>query len=107
MEEVKKERSVIMQALFLILLLLAIVALIYATITVIRYKEMLSNPLGYNLEKFGLDYCVCVDNSGTNMIIPSINSNQTSQNIYDMYAPKENKYSDKVDLSKLNLTFTK
>lgn len=69
-KEEKKSQTI--QIVFLILLLLAIGALIAATVTVYKYKNMLSNPLGYNMDKFGLAYCSCQNNQGQ---IININSN--------------------------------
>lgn len=52
------------QIVFLILILIAIIALVAATITVHRYAEILTNPLGYNLAQFKLQSCTCIDNFG-------------------------------------------
>ena len=78
MEEIKREelekpkRGVVLNIIFLILLLLAIGALINSTITIYKYKDMLANPLGYNLDKFNISMCSCVDNSGKQIQINSL-----------------------------------
>jgi hypothetical protein len=69
------------QIIFLILLCIAVAVLIFAVIEIIKYKNMLQNPLGYNLDKFNLKSCSCLDNSGNiNTIYSSsykpISSNQ-------------------------------
>ena len=72
-ESDKPRRGVILNIIFLILLLLAISALINSTITIYKYKDMLKNPLGYNLEKFDIATCSCIDNSGKTVEIYSLN----------------------------------
>ena len=73
LDKSKEKRKEIIQIIFLILLILAIAALIYSAITILRYNSMLSNPLGYSLNKFGIDSCICMKD-GQQMIIKSINS---------------------------------
>ncbi len=63
----------IKDALFLILLLAAIVGLFAAVISIYDNKEMLSNPLGYNLDKFGLTSCTCYDTNDNIIQLESIN----------------------------------
>lgn len=78
----KATRSEKMQIVFLILMCLAIAALIVAVMTILKYKEMLSNPLGYNLEKFHLQSCSCLDDSGSSIFITPINkSMQLIENV--------------------------
>lgn len=69
----EKKRQAI-QIVFLVVLIIAIAVLLFTVITIIRYKDMLQNPLGYSFEKFGIDYCYCKDVHGGNVIIPSINT---------------------------------
>lgn len=80
-EKKEKKRQVI-QIVFLIILIIAIAALVNATVTIYRYRTMLSNPIGYSLEKFHIPYCEYIDSTGKIIIIPSLNKSE---------APKENK----------------
>ena len=108
MEELKieglekpKRKGTVLNIIFLILLLVAIGALINSTITIIKYKDMLVNPLGYSLDKFEIATCNCIDNSGKNIIIDSISYNSSNENIKKIeipiiYAPP----------TKLNLSIT-
>lgn len=66
----------IRQIAFLILILIAIIALVAATITIHRYAEILTNPLGYNLAQFKLQSCSCVDNFGK--FVEIVATNKTS-----------------------------
>lgn len=76
---VKATRGEKIQIIFLILLFLAVAVMIFAVIEIIKYKNMLQNPLGYNLEKFNLDSCKCTDKQGNETIIYS-NSYKSSFN---------------------------
>lgn len=49
------------QIAFIIAIFIAIFCLVFTTITIIKYAKMLQNPVGYNMEKFGLAYCTCYD----------------------------------------------
>lgn len=60
LEKPNKKRQ-ITQIVFLILMLAAIVGLFGSIITINKYADMLQNPMGYNMEKFGLKYCTCYD----------------------------------------------
>jgi accessory gene regulator protein AgrB len=71
--EKPKTKSMVIQIIFLVLLLISISALIYAGITVVRYHEMLLNPLGYNLAKFNIESCSCVSNLGDRFFVTPIN----------------------------------
>jgi hypothetical protein len=71
-------KSTIIQIAFLIILLIAIMALINATITIYKYKDMLSNPIGYNLDKFNLNYCTCYNDEGSEVLIKSLSFNDSS-----------------------------
>ena len=73
MEEVKKEKGQVVQLIFLMVIIIALGVMLYSTITILRYKDMLSNPVGYNLDKFGINSCECVRYSGEKVNIPSIN----------------------------------
>jgi hypothetical protein len=71
-EKPKEHKGVVMQTIFLILLMFAVAGLVAALITVHRYADMLTNPVGYNMEKFGLMYCSCYNTNGE--IVPITNS---------------------------------
>lgn len=68
MEEEIKKPTPYLHIAFLVILLLAVGGLVFASITVIKYGKMLSNPLGYNMEKYGLKYCTCY--TGDHKIMP-------------------------------------
>jgi hypothetical protein len=74
------DKSTTIQAIFLILLLAAIVSMIFAVVSVYKYREMLSNPVGYNMQKFDLKFCTCINNYGQTILI-SPNQNTTNKNI--------------------------
>jgi hypothetical protein len=84
-EEVKTEvvieksstKATIIQIMFLILLLCAIAGLLMTTITILKYKDMLKNPVGYNMEKFGLTYCTCYNDDNNIIPITATNLNKT------------------------------
>ena len=65
-----KKRKDLMNIIFLIALLLAIGALIFLIIWLIRYEQVLTNPLGYNLAKYNISSC-SYWKDGTMMIINS------------------------------------
>lgn len=91
----------IMQIIFLILLMIAIGALINTTITIYRYRDMLQNPVGYNIEKFGLQYCTCYDTE--NKIVP-IQGPNLKENLSE-YLPFQNtNCNNNLDVSKLNFS---
>jgi hypothetical protein len=77
-----EKRGQKMQIIFLILTLLAIVALIIAIVTVHKYGQMLKNPLGYNLKQFGFDSCQCFKDYGRPVEIDAIGFTPISQNPY-------------------------
>lgn len=52
------------QIAFLGIMLFCAFALLFAGIKVVKYHEMLSNPLGYNLDKFDVASCTCYKNNG-------------------------------------------
>jgi hypothetical protein len=86
MDEIKKDvvpsnKSTVIQIIFLILLLAAISGLFIATITIYKYKDMLSNPLGYNLEKFKIDSCNCWSEDGKAMFITSTKYNKNNSKL--------------------------
>jgi hypothetical protein len=79
----KNKRGGVAQIIFLILMLLAVFGLIFAIGTIYKYRDMLQNPLGYNLEKFNLQSCNCFDMQGSLVFIPSINQN----NLTNKFSP--------------------
>lgn len=78
--ERKATRGEKIQIIFLILLCIAVAVLVFAVIEIIKYKNLLQNPLGYNLDKFNLQSCTCVDNSGNINTIYSSSYKPTSSN---------------------------
>lgn len=73
---------------FQIILLVAICAIIFTTITIYKYRDMLNNPMGYNMEQFGLSYCTCYDTQFRTVPIKSNLFNDS----YEDLVPKQ-KYS--------------
>lgn len=71
--EVRTKKQEWIQILFLIILFFAIIALLSSTFSIYRYKSMLSNPLGYNLEKYNLAGCSCINENGAIVEITSSN----------------------------------
>jgi len=71
--DIKKEdkHKIILHYVFMIVLIIAIFALIFATISILKYKEIIKNPIGSNLEKFNINSCKCIDNFGKSIFIPS------------------------------------
>ena len=75
--EIKNKRELkgqVIQIIFLVLLMIAIGALIFACIKIVQYHNMFSNPLGYNIQQFGIDSCICYKADGTSTLIKSINA---------------------------------
>lgn len=70
----EEKRSNIIQTVFLVFLIIAIAVMIGAIITVHNYADMLKNPLGYNLAKFGIESCSYLNNNGEMVVIQAINS---------------------------------
>lgn len=83
-EAVKPDKkSSYLQIIFLIVLIAAICALVFSTITILKNKEMLANPLGYNMYKFGISSCSCLNEDGRLVLLRSINSSlNTSVELY-------------------------
>lgn len=80
-ETPKDNKSNYLQIIFLLCLIIAITAMIYATISIWKNKEMLANPLGYNMDKFGLKYCSCLNSDKKIVEIKSI----SYDNSYDLF----------------------
>lgn len=76
MEE-QKPNSDMKQTVFLILLIIAICCLIWATLTVIKYKDIIKNPVGSNLKEFNIKTCTCIDSKGKTVIIDAVGYNST------------------------------
>lgn len=96
MEETIKLK--IKDAIFLILLLGAIIGLFSAIITIRQYGVMLSNPLGYSMEKWGYNTCTCYDMEGKVIPIKSIKYNKTAD-----LNPFEVEYGPSVDYSNIKI----
>lgn len=60
-------------------MLLTLGALCFTIVTVLKYKAMFANPLGYNLERFNMKYCNCLDSNDKFVFIPTTNSSLYSQ----------------------------
>lgn len=88
------------QIIFLIILVFAVAGLFSAVIGIYRYHDMLSNPVGYNMEQFGLNYCTCYDSQMR--IVPIKGLSYTEA--YDKYVPKP-EYT--YDIPKLNYNLSK
>ena len=65
------KRRDIMNIIFLICLVLAIGGLLFLIIWLVRYEQVLTNPLGYNLAQFNISSCSYLDHSGRLVIINS------------------------------------
>lgn len=109
MEEQKKEVLQIkkfgfrdiLNIIFLILLMVAIGALVSTTITIIKYKNVLINPVGQNLANNGINYCTCYDFE--NRIIPIKSTNYST--IADIFLTVP-EYS-KPNISEFNIMFNR
>lgn len=84
-EETKSDREKrieIYHIIFIFLMIVAIGALINTTITIYKHKDMLINPLGYNLEQYNIDYCMCYANNDKTIIpVPSLSYNGSVQDL--------------------------
>ncbi len=60
-----ESRKAMMNAFFLVLLAIAIIAMLIAISTVIKNKDMLrEQPIDYVMEKYDFETCTCYDKSG-------------------------------------------
>lgn len=85
------------QMIFMLLMLVAIVSLIVCIYTIYHYADLLKNPVGYNMERFGLNYCTCYDLKNKIVPIKSIHYN----NVSDKFIPAIERISQ---LPQLNLS---
>ena len=100
----QKKKSQAIQIIFLILLLFAIGSLVSATITIYKYKEMLQNPMGYNMNRFGLEYCSCQNTNKEYVQINAVGNNRNEPiNISD-YIHCGSVLDNFNDFNNLNLT---
>ena len=85
-EEIKKPNKKYswLQFIFLILMIICIGVLIKTIITITQYAEMLKNPVGYNLEHFGIKYCTCYDDHARLIPIEALTYNST----FDKFKPQ-------------------
>lgn len=60
------------QITFLIIMLMAVAALIFCGIKIVKYHDMLTNPLGYSLDYFDISSCTCYRSDGQSFIVDSI-----------------------------------
>ena len=82
-------------------MIIAIGVLINTTIVILKYREMLQNPVGYNLDKFGINYCTCYDNSFKIIPIKGLSYNDSFEN----FIPKQEYTTQKLlNLSSFNIT---
>ena len=70
MEENKKTDY--KQIIFLVLLVVAICSLIFCGISIVRYADMLKNPIGYNLKEFEIKTCTCIDKEDKTVKIDAV-----------------------------------
>lgn len=79
-EQVKKtvDTKDKIQIAFLGIMLLCAFGLIFVGIKIVKYHDMLSNPLGYNLDKFGINSCTCINNEGQSFKVNSISKGDSS-----------------------------
>jgi hypothetical protein len=105
--ELKKTNwNAIRQTIFMILLAIAIAALIAAIFTIKNNVKTLGNPMGYNMHKFGLNYCTCWDKEDKIVLIqnPEYNGSVNNYRPEIEYTPtKEFEFN----LSKINLSGVK
>ena len=65
------------QIVFLIVSIIAVIMLFWTTLTIIKYKDMIKNPIGANLNQFNIAYCMCHDFQGKFIPIKSTGYNGT------------------------------
>jgi hypothetical protein len=83
MEENKKTDY--KQIIFLILLVVAICALLFSGISIVRYSDMLKNPIGYNLKEFNIKTCTCINSEDKTVIIDAVNYIPPKQDPFVLY----------------------
>jgi hypothetical protein len=64
MENNKMDRKEKIQIAFLIIMLFAVSGLFFCGIKIVKYHEMLINPLGYSLDHFNISSCTCYNSEG-------------------------------------------
>lgn len=101
-EEIKKptKRYSWLQFSFLIVMIICIGVLIKTIITINQYSEMLKNPLGYNIEQFGIKYCTCYDDKQRFIPIEALSYNSSFDKFKPTLEYKENVYE--FNLSAIN-----
>lgn len=90
-----KSKWPIIQIIFLILMLGCLIGLIVAIVTIYKYKDMIENPVGANLDNFGLKYCTCYDYENRIVPIHAVSYNGSladlmPQPVYDFTKPQIN-----------------
>lgn len=64
-QEIKKPKRTIIHVVFLVLLAIAIFAIIFAVVTLLKnIEEIKIDPINYAINKTSLESCTCVDQSG-------------------------------------------
>ncbi len=58
------DRKEKIQIAFLIIMLGAVFGLIFCGIKIVKYHDMLTNPLGYSLDHFNIESCTCYGENG-------------------------------------------
>lgn len=58
------DRKEKIQIAFLIIMLMAVAALIFCGVKIVKYHDMLTNPLGYSLDHFNISSCTCYGQEG-------------------------------------------
>ena len=103
MEETEIKKPVpYLQIIFLVVLIFAVGALVFTTITIIKYKNMLANPLGYNMDKYGLSYCTCYTSDGKVMPIKGLSYNDSFSQYIPIPVYEQKNYS----IPKINFNST-
>jgi Cu/Zn superoxide dismutase len=61
------EKQQLLQIIFNVLLLIAIITLIYTTMTLVKNKEIIQlDPLSYGMKIHNFTSCSCIDSDGKN-----------------------------------------
>lgn len=82
--EISTKRSEVIQIVFLVLIFLAICSLIFATVTIVRFKNQIMRPLQYNLERFDVDSCMCQKNDGSQFFVEALNKKRADINFSEI-----------------------
>ena len=97
--ERKTTKAEWIQIVFLILMLLAVAGLIIVIVQLVKYKQMLANPVGYVLDEFDISYCTCYDTQARLIPIKGLSYNDS----FEYLIPKP-EYEKKNYTINFNLT---